>query len=265
MIKHKNFDSGSEGSLEDMELDSYIDVDVCKNTRVYYKKGEHSAHFIVVRFVSCDGNEDSNWNKTTEVEVVFEGDIRSDGLRHLYMGLSQVRHGYTYYLRADEMVKIFTFIADLEKEIEIALDIPPSLSQVRADQLRFSQIIGNLLGNALKYSPLGSIVTISAREDPDIKMIQIDVADVGEGIPAKSQAQLFTKFFRTDHSTTRKVYGAGLGLFIAKHLVEAHGGRIWVQSEEGRGSTFSFALMMSTESVESVETPSLAGAQSGSD
>lgn len=123
-----------------------------------------------------------------------------------------------------------------EKGLQISLNITPGLRRVRADYLRFSQIIGNLLGNACKYSSLDSMITIAAIEYPDARQIQVDITDAGEGIPTADQDQLFTKFYRSDNSTTRKVYGAGLGLFITKHLVEAHGGRIWVRSEEGKGS-----------------------------
>ncbi|PKB56827.1 MAG: hypothetical protein BZY73_06170 [SAR202 cluster bacterium Casp-Chloro-G3] len=136
-----------------------------------------------------------------------------------------------------------------EKGLQISLDISPELRRVRADHLRFSQIVGNLLGNACKYSPLDSTITIAAKENPGTRRIQIDISDVGEGIPNAAQDQLFTKFYRTDYSTTRKVYGAGLGLFIAKHLVETHGGRIWVQSEVGNGSTFSFTLMTARDDL----------------
>lgn len=125
-------------------------------------------------------------------------------------------------------------------KIQALLNIGPDLRPVMADRLRFAQIMSNLLSNACKYSPPGSTVTISAQES--MGQIRVDVSDSGIGIPWADQSRLFAKLSRVDNSSTREVYGAGLGLFITKHLVEAHGGRIWVQSEEGKGSVFSFTL-----------------------
>ncbi len=80
-------------------------------------------------------------------------------------------------------------------------------------------------------------MTIRAHEYPEL--IQIDVSDTGIGISKEDQARLFTKFFRADNPSTREVSGTGLGLYITKHLIEAHGGKIWVNSEAGNGTTFS--------------------------
>ena len=120
--------------------------------------------------------------------------------------------------------------------LSIRLDFRP----VFADRLRFAQIMNNLLSNACGDSPAGSTVTISAQES--MGQVRVDVSDSGIGISGADQSRLFTKLSRVDNSSTREVYGARLGLFITKHLVEAHGGRIWVQSEEGKGSVFSFTL-----------------------
>ena len=73
-------------------------------------------------------------------------------------------------------------------------------------------------------------------------VVQFDISDSGSGIPGPVQSRLFTKFFRVDNSSTRETSGIGLGLYLTKNLVEAHGGRIWMESEEGKGNTFSFTL-----------------------
>lgn len=127
-----------------------------------------------------------------------------------------------------------------EKRTNVVLNIPSAECRVTADRLRFSQVITNLLSNACKYSPAEATVTITAKERAGL--IQIDVSDTGIGISKVDQAQLFTKFFRVDNSSTQEVSGTGLGLFITNHLVEAQGGKIWVASKEGKGSTFSFTL-----------------------
>ena len=126
------------------------------------------------------------------------------------------------------------------KQIQTQCNIPTNIVLVRADHLRLSQIIINLLTNAYKYSPEGAIVTITAEQGGEL--VQIDVSDTGIGMSDADQARLFTKFFRADNTPTRRESGTGLGLFITRHLVEAHGGSIWVESQEGKGSTFSFTL-----------------------
>lgn len=125
-----------------------------------------------------------------------------------------------------------------DKQIEVDIDIPSELPNIKADRLRFSQVMTNFLSNACKYSPVGSTVTVKAHENPGL--IQIDVTDTGIGISPEDQTKLFTKFFRADNSPTREVSGTGLGLYITKHLIEAHGGRVWTDSQLGQGTTFHF-------------------------
>ena len=127
-----------------------------------------------------------------------------------------------------------------EKRTNVVLNIPSTPSYVKADRFRFSQVMTNLLSNACKYSPEEATVTITVKELAG--RTQIDVSDTGIGISDANQPQLFSKFFRADNSWTREISGAGLGLFITKHLIENQGGEIWVESEEGKGSTFSFTL-----------------------
>ena len=140
-----------------------------------------------------------------------------------------------------------------EKQIGVTLDVPPDLCALKADRLRFSQVVTNLVSNAYKYSPVGATMTITARENNGL--VHIDVTDTGMGISKEDQSRLFTKFFRADNSSTRQEAGTGLGLYITKHLIEAHGGQVWVQSEEGEGSTFSFTLPVAKGEASSWEVP----------
>jgi histidine kinase len=128
------------------------------------------------------------------------------------------------------------------KRIELRLDLPTDLPLVLADQDRITQVLTNLVGNALQYTPIGGQVTILSRRHQD--EVHISVVDTGIGIPAEHLPHLFTRFYRVDKSRSRQAGGgSGIGLTIARHLVEAHGGRIWAESEgEGRGSTFTFSL-----------------------
>jgi signal transduction histidine kinase len=109
---------------------------------------------------------------------------------------------------------------------------------VSADKARFARVVVNLLSNALKYSPPVSPVTIRLRQDAGEGILS--VTDRGRGLPPESISRLFQRFYRVDPDS--RVEGMGLGLYIARLIVEAHGGRIWVESEPGQGSTFSVSL-----------------------
>jgi signal transduction histidine kinase len=128
-----------------------------------------------------------------------------------------------------------------EKVVSLTVDVPPNLTDVLADADRLFQVLLNLLGNALQYTPSGGNVTVSAKKQGE--EINFAISDTGIGIPADNLPQIFTRFYRVDKSRSRAGGGSGIGLTIAKYLVEAHGGRIWADSEgRGKGSTFSFSL-----------------------
>ncbi|WP_027339107.1 sensor histidine kinase [Halonatronum saccharophilum] len=129
-----------------------------------------------------------------------------------------------------------------EKGIEITIDAPQSNkdSLVVGDPTKIYQVIANLINNSIKYTPEGGKIRVEilARKD----YIQIDIIDNGIGIPIEDQDRIFERFYRVDKSRNRQDKGSGLGLAIAKEIVNIHGGEIWVDSEEGRGSEFSFIL-----------------------
>lgn len=128
-----------------------------------------------------------------------------------------------------------------DKRLELALNLPDSQVMVRGDPHRLDQILTNLLGNAIEYTPEGGMITVSLV--PRAPWAEISVQDTGIGIPAEHLPHVFDRFYRVDKSRSRMRGGSGIGLTIARHLVEAHGGRIRVESEgEGRGSRFSFTL-----------------------
>jgi len=128
-----------------------------------------------------------------------------------------------------------------EKEVALQLDIAPELPPVQADEDRLGQVLLNLVGNALQYTPAGGMVTIAAR--PHHHDVHLLIQDNGIGIPAEYLPHLFDRFYRVDKSRSRAGGGSGIGLTIARHLVEAHGGQIWATSNgPERGSTFGFSL-----------------------
>jgi two-component system phosphate regulon sensor histidine kinase PhoR len=122
--------------------------------------------------------------------------------------------------------------------VTVATDLSDNLSQVIADRDRMRQVMTNLLHNAIKFSPQGSRVVISTRQERDY--VSVSVIDNGIGIAKKNLPHVFERFYKADKS--RSGGGTGLGLAIAKHIVQGHGGEISVQSEEGKGSVFSFTL-----------------------
>ena len=123
---------------------------------------------------------------------------------------------------------------------QFIVDLPRKLPPVYADELRLERILYNLIENAVKYSPQGGQIRVSVK--PERKRLVIGVSDQGIGISLSDQAKLFEPFQRLDNSRLHQVGGVGLGLLVCRRLVEAHGGRIWVESEPDLGSTFFFTM-----------------------
>jgi signal transduction histidine kinase len=129
-----------------------------------------------------------------------------------------------------------------KKRITITTEIPDGLPPVYGDPKRVDQILVNLLDNAIKYTPDTGSVTLTAQGDEAAGLVEISVTDTGIGIAADLLPALFDRFARAEWVERTQIMGSGLGLSIAKGLVEAHGGQIWAESEEGRGATFTFTL-----------------------
>ncbi len=175
----------------------------------------------------------------------------ADRLQHLVADLqelSRVEAGaYSLNLRPVSVGHLVeAFVARLgrqftEKGVALETDLPAGLPSVMADEDRIGQVLLNLAGNALQYTPAGGKVCLTAhRQDNEV---HIAVSDTGIGIAVEHLPHIFTRFYRVDKSRSRAGGGSGIGLTIAKHLVEAHGGRMWAASlGPGQGSTFTFTL-----------------------
>lgn len=129
-------------------------------------------------------------------------------------------------------------------QIEVEVDVPDSLSAL-VDRQRMAQVVDNLVSNALKYTPAGGHVRIQLGVDGD--RLELAVTDTGIGIEAADRSRLFTRFFRARQAEERSIQGVGLGLSITRAIVESHGGRIEVDSEIGRGSTFRVRIPLDVE------------------
>jgi signal transduction histidine kinase len=120
----------------------------------------------------------------------------------------------------------------------VAADVDPVMMAPE----KIGRVLSNLINNAVRHTPAGGSVTVEARRDIHAGWVRVDVVDSGEGIPPEDLPHIFERFFRGEKSRSRSSGGAGLGLAIAKGIVEAHGGRLAVESQVGKGSTFSFTL-----------------------
>jgi len=141
-------------------------------------------------------------------------------------------------LVAASLQRLRTF-ADRQGVILVEL-VPDDLPPVRGDEERLDQLLMNLLHNAIKFSPQGGVVTVTTDETDE--GVVVSVTDHGIGIPRKDQGRVFERFYKVDRARQRRLGGTGHGLAIARHIAEAHGGRIWLESAPGKGSTFSFLI-----------------------
>jgi signal transduction histidine kinase len=126
-----------------------------------------------------------------------------------------------------------------KKGIVVRLNLPPDLGLISADQIRLKQVLFNLLSNAVKFTDRGGVTVTAAIEDGQLHLA---IADTGIGIRPEDMERIFVEFSQVDASHARRHEGTGLGLALSKRLVEAHGGRIWLESQFGTGSVFHVLL-----------------------
>jgi signal transduction histidine kinase len=138
----------------------------------------------------------------------------------------------------------------------VADDIPSDLPPLEGDPERIHQVLFNLLDNAFRFTPPGGRVMVRASREGTEALVSVE--DTGPGIPPEHLPYVFERFYRVDPSRSRVGGGTGIGLAIARSVVEAHGGRIWAESEPGRGSKFSFVIRLSFEPVSAPRPPGAA-------
>ncbi len=199
-------------------------------------------------------------------------DSEADRLRELIENLLDLSRLEAGVLRIDrDAVHLAAIAQEVTRKVqlstpnhEIRLDWPAPDPTVNADQKRIYQVIQNLITNAVKYSPNGGCITLSAVVDG--RELVISVADEGLGLPAPELDRIFDRFHRVQSDVSRGIGGTGLGLAICKGLVEAHGGRIWAESAGvGRGSTFRFTLPLLAVHVDIINPPTPSRAKGAHD
>jgi len=139
-----------------------------------------------------------------------------------------------------------------KKNITLRLGVQADLPEVSVDEHRMTQVITNLLNNAINYTSAGGEIILKAHEAPGSpELVQISVSDTGAGIRKEEQERIFDRLYQVKTGDASTEHGVGLGLYICRELVQLHGGNIWVESEPGKGSTFSFVLPRNRESLQS--------------
>jgi signal transduction histidine kinase len=198
--------------------------------------------------VVTDPDTVKRYLKTLEVEVenlsqlindLFELSQMDAGVLKLEMETSSLTD-----LISDTLESMSVQVTAEGKNLHLKGSVEGEVAYVMMDPRRVQRVLYNLVQNAIRYTPSDGSVQILAR---DIGTeVQVEVKDTGEGIPPEELSRIFDRFYRTEQSRSRGSGGTGLGLSIAKGIVEAHGGRLWVESAIGKGSTFGFALPKKT-------------------
>jgi PAS domain S-box-containing protein len=203
---------------------------------------------IIKGYAGTLRREDAQWDEETVRESLDIIEEESDRLDRLISDLLDASRAQAGSLKLDmgdahipklaqRVVEGFRLQTDVH---QFELDFPPDFPPIMADQERLRQVLSNLVSNAIKYSPKGGKIRLGGYADGD--KVTVYVADEGIGIPLDEQPRLFQRFYRLDSGLRRRTQGMGLGLYLCRAIVEAHGGRIWVESAPGRGSTFYFTL-----------------------
>lgn len=204
---------------------------------------------VIMGVLSTLQSEDEYLSPAEKRQLLQDAIIESESLSHLLGNLLELsRFQASRLFLHTEPISLKNVVAATVERIKrllsthrFIIDLPRNLPPVYADQVRLERILYNLLENATKYSPNRDEIRVFAR--PEANQLVIGVSDHGIGIPPREQTELFKPFHQLKQSGPHRTKGAGLGLLVCRRLVEAHGGRIWVESEgKDNGSTFLFTL-----------------------
>ncbi|MCX6018915.1 MAG: ATP-binding protein [Chloroflexi bacterium] len=203
---------------------------------------------LIKGYASTLRRHDAAWDEETVRDSLQVIEEESDRLAELIDNLLDASRAQAGNFRIDrveldidELVRrVITRFQAQTKSHTLIADVPADLPLVFADEARITQVLNNLVSNAVKYSPAGSIVHVTSSVDNTT--VVISVSDEGTGIPAEDQERLFKRFQRLEGAVRKSIPGTGLGLYLCKSIIDAHGGQIWVESDGKKGSTFRFSL-----------------------
>jgi PAS domain S-box-containing protein len=191
---------------------------------------------------------DVKWSATQRQDFLQTIDNETDRLTKLIndiLDMSRIEGGALKLRqernRMPEIVgSIMSSLKVLTEHHQLNINFPRKLPAVFVDEMRIGQVISNLVDNAIKFSPAGSEISISAQRDKD--KVVVSVTDHGVGMSKEVISKLFNRFYQAENVVTGRRHGTGLGLAICRGIIESHGGKIWVESKVGAGSTFSFSI-----------------------
>ncbi len=200
--------------------------------------------------ISCSSllMEDAEFDRKTQRKFLHGIDEESTKLERIVEHLLDLGRMESGRLRLDKQAtdlgqlarNVILTMETLSAQHRLVGELPDEALMTTADARRIEQVLRNLLDNAIKYSPEGGTITVQGYQDE--AQILFSISDEGIGIPSEEWERIFERFHRVENDVTRRMRGAGLGLAVCQGIVEAHGGRIWVESQSGAGSTFCFTL-----------------------
>jgi PAS domain S-box-containing protein len=211
---------------------------------------------IIKGYASTLRRPDANWDASTLADglaVIEDEADRLNGLISNLLDVSRVQAGgLRLQLQAVDLPALAQRVAQgiaatVGDEYEFQLRFAPNFPPVHADEERLRMVLSNLIGNAVKYSPNGGIIRVGGWADEEYAVVY--VADQGIGIAPEDQARIFDRFFRVDNALSRRTQGAGLGLYLVRAIVQAHGGSIRVESQPHRGARFVFTVPFAPRSL----------------
>jgi signal transduction histidine kinase len=202
---------------------------------------------LILGYAAMLKEDVQNPETTEQLDVVMNSALRLRDLIDDMVNVQHIEEGkaklvLTEFVLQDVVQHVVQAVSELytTKEQELLISLPPQPLQVKADREKITLVLNNLLTNAIKFTdPRGRIMVSAERQNGDV---QVHVSDTGVGIPTREIERIFDRFYQVEPHLTRQHGGLGLGLAIAKGMVEMHGGRIWVESVEGLGTRFSFSV-----------------------
>jgi K+-sensing histidine kinase KdpD len=179
------------------------------------------------------------------LQLIVDQAVRLNQLAEDTLSITKMESGQlTYYFKIvniERLIQDAVSMVKFSSRHQFEYTVEPDAMFMKGDQAKLRQVLQNLVSNAVKYSPKGGKITITVTER-STELIMISVRDEGIGIPQDKVGKLFQKFSRVDTAEAKEIKGAGLGLWICREIVEAHGGRIWIESELGKGTTMKLVM-----------------------
>ena len=206
---------------------------------------------LIVQTARGKGPELVDW-QVEALQGIDQATARLVELTEDLLDVTRLQAGrLTLHLEPTDLValasRVVTRLQMTTEHHTICVQTPQEHLVVQVDQRRMEQVLSNLIGNAIKYSPEGGMIEVTVREEAETKTALLCVSDHGIGIPAHQKSLVFGRFARADNARSYGIGGTGLGLYLCRELVERHGGRIWFESVEGQGSTFFVTLPIASD------------------